>query len=112
MTPTEPQNTFKMTHIQLKVRDEGLRPDITALKVALRYHLAQDGIFIDHHAPLTLKVKFFSELEREKVLLVLRDTTTKEKMGEKVLHYMSGRWLQDITNEAHALVANLVVKVA
>ena len=101
-----------MTQVQLKLIDTGLHADLEALQVSLRYHLAQDRIFIDHQSPLTLKIKFFQDQHQEKVLLVLRDSESKEKMGEKVLHYVGATWLNDVTFEAHALVANLSVQVA
>ena len=101
-----------MIQVQFKLIDTGLHADLEALQVSLRYHLGQDRIFIDSQSPLTLKVKFFQDGHQEKVLLVLRDTFTKEKIGEKVLHYVGSTWLNDVTHEAHALVVNLIVQAA
>jgi hypothetical protein len=101
-----------MIQVQLKLIDEGVHADLDALTVSLRYHLAQDQIFIDGASPLTLKIKFMQDNGQDKVLIVLRETESKEKLGEKVLPFVSDRWLRDVPNEAHALVANLVVHAA
>lgn len=97
-----------MINVQLKVLDEGLFPNREKLLVSLRYHLAKDDIYIDDVSALTLKVKFVRDNDQDKVLLQLRETSSKEKIGEKVIHYMASNWLTDVTHEAHALMANLV----
>lgn len=99
---------YPMTHIQLKMVDEGQCPDRDKLMVSLRYHLGQDGIYFDDDAHVQLKIKFISEPEKEQVLLQLRDSSSKEKLGEKVLPFIADRWLADVTNESHALVAILI----
>lgn len=43
-------------------------------------------MFIDSQSWLTLKIKCLQEGLQQKVLPVLRDTLTREKIGENVLH--------------------------
>lgn len=69
-------------------------------------------MFIDSQTPLTLKIKCYQDGLQQKVLLVLRETFTSEKIGEKVLQDVDGTWRKEVTHEAHALVANLIVLAA
>lgn len=69
-------------------------------------------MFIDSQTPLTLTIKCFQDGLQQKVLLVLRETFTSEQIGEKVLQDVGGTWRKEVTHEAHALVANLIVLAA
>lgn len=88
--------------------DEGISPELDELSQYMASNLSEDGISINPDADLTLKVKFLNDNSQDKVLVQLRESGTKVKLGEKVLHYFEESWKDDITSEAHALVANLV----
>jgi hypothetical protein len=97
-----------MISVQLKMIDEGISPELDELSQYMASKLSQDGIFINSGADLTLKVKFLNDNFQNKILVQLRETESKVKLGEKVLHYFEESWKDDITSEAHALVVNLV----
>lgn len=97
-----------MIRVQLKMIDEGISPELDELSQYMASQLSQDGISINSDADLTLKVKFLNDNSQDKVLVQLRETESKVKLGEKVLHYFEESWKDDITSEAHALVVNLV----
>ncbi len=96
-----------MVNVQLKILDDGVSPDIEGLKTYLSEQLIKDNIQITDSADLTLKIKFTVDNDQEKVLIQLRESNSKTKVSEKVIHFFAASWLNDTTNEAHALVANV-----
>ena len=72
--------------MQLKLIETGLHNGHEVLQVSLRYHPGPGRMFIDSQSWLTLKIKCLQDGLQQKVLPVLRDTFTREKIGEKVLH--------------------------
>ncbi len=98
-----------MVTVQLKIVEEGLKHPIDQLTSVLSKHLFDDNIIVKHDADLELKVKFTQDNNQDLVLIALRDTTTKHKIGEKIIHYLDHSWLQDIAAEAHALLASSTV---
>lgn len=88
--------------------DEGISPELDELSQYMASQLSEDSISIAEHADLTLKVKFLNDNSQDKVLIQLRETESKVKLGQKVIHYLEESWKDDITSEAHALVVNLV----
>jgi hypothetical protein len=97
-----------MVNVQLKMIDEGLAPNSVEIADYIASHLAEDNILIDDHADLTLKIKFTVDNDQDLVLIQLRETDSKVKLGEKVLHYLPANALTDIASECHALVANAI----
>lgn len=69
-------------------------------------------MFIDSQSPLILKIKCFQDGLQEKVLLVLRETFTSEKIGEKILNDVGSTWLKEVAHEVQTFVANLIVQAA
>ena len=69
-------------------------------------------MFIDSQSWLTLKIKFLQDGLQQKVLPVLCDTFTKEKIGEKVLHEAGTLGSKRSPLEANDLVVNLIVQAA
>lgn len=96
-----------MISISLKIVDEGLTPNIDDLTEFLSAQLHADDIRLADNADLTLKIKFTVDNAQEKILIQLRETNTKVKIGEKVIHYFPKTWVEDTTSESHALVASL-----
>lgn len=96
-----------MISVSLKIVDEGLAPNIDDLTEHLTANLNSDDIQLADNSDLTLKIKFTVDNAQEKVLIQLRETLTKVKLGEKVIHYFPNSWIEDTTSEAHALVASL-----
>jgi hypothetical protein len=96
-----------MVSVHLKVLDEGLSADTDSLVTFMSSQLIKDNIQIKKGADLTLKIKFTVDNDQEKVLVQLRESGTKVKLGEKVIHYFPESYIEDITNEGHALVASL-----
>ncbi|MCB0762945.1 MAG: hypothetical protein KDC12_15575 [Flavobacteriales bacterium] len=97
-----------MVNVQLKLVDEGLSPNSEEISEFVTSNLQEDDIHVTDSADLTLKIKFTVDNDQELVLLQLRETGSKAKLGEKVLHYLPSHALSDIANEAHALVVNAV----
>ena len=97
-----------MISVQLKMIDEGISADLDELSQYMASQLSEDSISISENADLTLKVKFLTDNAQEKVLIQLRETASKVRLGQKVIHYIEDSWKEDVTSEAHALVANLV----
>lgn len=97
-----------MVNVQLKMIDEGLAPNSDEIAKYIASNLKEDNILIDDQADLTLKIKFTVDNDQELVLVQLRETDSKVKLGEKVLHYLPASALADIANECHALVANAI----
>ena len=69
-------------------------------------------MFIDSQSWLTLKIKCLQDGLQQKVLPVLRDTFTREKIGEKVLHEVGTLGSKRSPLEANELVVNLIVQAA
>lgn len=97
-----------MISVQLKMIDEGISPELDELSQYMASKLSQDEIFINSGADLTLKVKFLNDNSPDKVLVQLRETASKVKLGQKVIHYFEESWKEDTTSEAHALISSLV----
>ena len=98
-----------MVTVQLKIVEEGFKHPIEALKSTVSKNLFDDNIIIKDDADLELKIKFTRENDQDLVLLQLRDTKTKQKVNEKVIHYLDHSWIDDIANESHALVSGTAV---
>jgi hypothetical protein len=97
-----------MISVQLKTIDEGVSPEIDELSQYMASQLSNDGISITEDADLTLKVKFLNDNSQDKILIQLRESESKVKLGQKVIHYFEESWKEDTTSEAHALVSSLV----
>jgi len=97
-----------MVTVQLKIVEEGFKHPIEKLKSAVSKNLFDDDIIIKDDADLELKIKFTRENDQDLVLLQLRDTKSKHKVIEKVIHYLEHSWTADIAFEAHALVSSTV----
>jgi hypothetical protein len=97
-----------MVSVQIKFIDEGLSPNTDEIKEFAAAQFAEDNIAVTEDADLTLKIKFTIDNDQELVLIQLRETNTKLKLGEKVIHYLPESCKNDITHESHALVAGLV----
>lgn len=98
-----------MVTVQLKIVEEGFKHPIEELKSSVSKNLFEDNIIIKEDADLELKIKFTRENDQDLVLLQLRDTKSKHKVNEKVIHYLEHSWIADIANEAHALVSGAAV---
>jgi len=96
-----------MVTLQLKIVEEGLKHPLEDLKNSITRQLFEDDILVKDDSELTLKIKFTYDNGQDLILLQLRDTQTKAKLGEKVIHYMEESWIEDTSAEAHALVASL-----
>jgi hypothetical protein len=97
-----------MMNVQLKIVEEGLKHPIDELRTALQAQLLEDGVLLAPAAELGLKIKFTKEGDQDVVLIQLRETGTKAKLGEKLIPYLNNRWIQDVSSEAHALLAGVV----
>jgi hypothetical protein len=97
-----------MVEVQLKFVEEGLKHPIAELKNHVTKALFEDDILVKEGADLDLKIKFTTDNDQDLILLQLRETVTKNKLNEKVLHYIEETWIQDIAAEAHALVSSVV----
>ncbi|MFN0031553.1 MAG: hypothetical protein ACKVOR_05285 [Flavobacteriales bacterium] len=98
-----------MVTVQLKIVEEGMKHPITELHNTISKTLFDDDIIVKDDADLELKVKFLQDNDQDLILLALRDTKTKHKFSEKVIHYLDHSWIQDTAAEAHALVSSSVV---
>jgi len=98
-----------MVNVQLKIVEEGLKHPIEELTGFITQQLFEDDILVKEGADLTLKVKFLTDVDQDLVLIQLRDSSTKQKLGEKVIHYLDHSWKEDISSEAHALLAGATV---
>ncbi|MBL7944212.1 MAG: hypothetical protein JNM00_15700 [Flavobacteriales bacterium] len=96
-----------MVPVQLKIVEEGLKHPLEALKKAISDQLFDEDVIIRDDADFTLKIKFTNDNGQDLILLQLRDSSTKNKISEKVIHYLDESWVQDIASEAHALVTSL-----
>jgi hypothetical protein len=98
-----------MVTVQLKIIEEGLKHPLDQLKTAISTNLFEDNIIVKDDADLELKVKFMEQDNKDLILLQLRDAHSKHKINEKVIHYIEHSWIEDISAEAHALLAPAVV---
>jgi hypothetical protein len=98
-----------MVTVQLKIVEEGMKHPTTELIQAISKALFDDDIIIKDDADLELKVKFLQDSDQDLILLALRDTRTKHKLSEKIIHYLENSWIEDTASEAHALVVNASV---
>ena len=98
-----------MVTVQLKIVEEGLKHPIAELVSTITKNLFEDDILIKEDADLELKVKFLQDNDQDLILVKLRDTRTKHKLGEKIIHYLEHSWIQDTAAEAHALVSSMAV---
>ncbi|MCC6599238.1 MAG: hypothetical protein IT223_01025 [Crocinitomicaceae bacterium] len=98
-----------MVNVQLKIVEEGLKHPINELTTFITSQLFEDDILVTDGADLTLKIKFTTDSDQDLILLQLRETGSKNKIGEKVIHYLENSWIQDISAEAHALLASMAV---
>lgn len=96
-----------MVAVKLKFVEEGLKHPIEELKKHITRSLFEDDILVKEDAELTIKVKFTADNDQDLVLIQLRETETKNKLGEKVIHYIEENWIQDIASESHALVSSV-----
>jgi hypothetical protein len=97
-----------MMNVQLKIVEEGIKHPIDELRQALQTQLLEDGIFLAPSAELGLKIKFTKEGDQDVVLIQLRETASKAKLGEKLIPYLNYRWIKDVSAEAHTLLAGVV----
>ncbi len=98
-----------MVTVQLKIVEEGLKHPLNEMKSAIASSLFEDNIIVKDDAVLELKIKFTTEDHQDLVLLQLRDTDSKHKINEKVIHYIESSWIEDVASEAHALLAPTAV---
>jgi hypothetical protein len=98
-----------MVNIQLKIVEEGLKHPLAELQRQLTHHLFEDDIIVRTKADLTLKIKFTRDHDQDLILLQLRETESKAKLGEKVIHYIEKSWVRDTIAESHALLAPVAV---
>lgn len=98
-----------MVTVQLKIIEEGLKHPLSEMKAAISSSLFEDNIIVKDDAELELKIKFLIEDNQDIVLLKLRDSRTKQKINEKIIHYIEHSWIEDIASEAHALLAPTAV---
>jgi hypothetical protein len=93
-----------MASIQLKMIDEGLKADQHSFVDQLRLSLSDHDIYIADNADLSLKVKFVIDDGHEKVLLILRDSDTKQKIEEDVLLYFPDKWISKAVKQSTEMV--------
>ncbi len=98
-----------MVTVQLKIVEEGLKHPLNQLRSSIAAALFEDNIIVKDDADLELKIKFTHEDHQDLVLLQLRDSNSKHKINEKVIHYIENSWITDISSEAHALLAPAAV---
>ncbi len=94
-----------MVEVQIKFVEEGLKHPIDELRNHVTKALFEDDILVKEGADLSIKIKFTVDHDQDLILIQLRETESKNKLGEKVLHYLEDSWIQDIAAEAHALVS-------
>ena len=82
-----------MASIQLKIIDEGLKADQHSFVDLLRLTLLDHDIYIADNAEYTFKVKFVVDDGHEKVLLLVRESETKQKVSEDVILYFPEKWI-------------------
>jgi hypothetical protein len=98
-----------MVTVQLKIVEEGLKHPLAEMKSAIAANLFEDNVVVKEDANLEIKIKFTTEDHQDLVLLQLRDSSTKHKINEKVIHYIEHSWIEDIASECHALLAPTAV---
>ncbi len=94
-----------MVTVQLKIVEEGLKHPLSEMKSAIAASLFDDDIIVKDDANLELKIKFTTEDHQDLILLQLRDSGSKHKINEKVIHYIENSWIRDVASEARALLA-------
>jgi hypothetical protein len=100
-----------MVTVQLKILEEGIKHPIEQLKSSIAEALLSDDIVVTEHSSMELKIKFTKEDNQDLILLQLRDSASKHKVSEKVIHYIDQSWKEDISSEAHALLASNTVSL-
>lgn len=98
-----------MITVKLKIVEEGIKHPVEQLKHAISEALLQDDLVVTENSNLELKIKFTQENNQDIVFLRLRESDNKQKLNEKVIPYIESSWLQDISSEAHALLAPAAV---
>lgn len=98
-----------MVKVQLKIVEEGLKHPLEELTGFLTRQLFEDDIIVQGDADLTLKIKFLTDSDQDLVLIQLRDSHSKVKLAEKVIHYLDHSWIEDVSSESHALIASAPV---
>jgi hypothetical protein len=98
-----------MNTVQIKIVEEGFKHPVDALLGYVSAKLFDDDILVRDDADWSLKIKFLHDNDQELVLLQLRDSHNKTKLNEKVIHYLEDSWMEDISAEAHALIASAPV---
>lgn len=98
-----------MVTVQLKIVEEGLKHPLSEMKSAIAASLFDDDIIVKDDANLELKIKFTTADHQDLILLQLRDSVSKHKINEKVIHYIENSWIADVASEAHALLAHTAV---
>lgn len=98
-----------MVNVQLKIVEEGLKHPLAELTRALTHHLFEDDILVRNRADLTLKIKFTRDADQDLILIQLRETDSKAKLSEKVIHYLDHSWIKDIVSEAHAMLVTSAI---
>jgi hypothetical protein len=98
-----------MVTVQLKIVEEGLKHPLNEMKSAIASSLFEDNVIVKDDAEMEIKIKFTTEDHQDLVLLQLRDTATKHKINEKVIHYIEQSWISDVASECHALLAPTAV---
>ena len=102
-----------MTQLLLNIQDESKTIKLLEFLQTLNYikveQLSEDEIIVRSKADLTLKIKFTRDHDQDLILLQLRETESKAKLGEKVIHYIEKSWVRDTVAESHALLAPVAV---
>lgn len=97
-----------MANIQLKIVDEGLHADQHTFVSRLREALLEHDVYISDPADITLKIKFVVDDGHEKVLLLVRETETKQKISEDVILYFPDKWINKaVTDSVNMTLAAL-----
>jgi len=99
-----------MANIQLKIVDEGLKADQHTFVERLREALSAQGFFIAEPAEITLKVKFCVDDGHEKVLLLVRETESKQKLAEDVILYFPWSWTEKAVDASVSLLHQAVAE--
>jgi len=95
-----PKSPESMANIQLKIVDEGLHADQHTFVSRLREALLEHDVYISDSADLTLKIKFVIDDGHEKVLLLVRETESLQKISEEVILYFPDKWLAKAVSES------------
>lgn len=88
-----------MANIQLKIVDEGVHADQHTFVSRLREALLEHDVYISDTADLTLKIKFVIDDGHKKILLLIRETESLQKISEEVLLYFSDKWINKACEE-------------